>query len=91
MNQEKFQVFSETYRRCLREAIEAHPEKYLIPRGMTPAQGAELTANKILTTMQAKPLGVNYLNSDGFKRTCKALGIKYTVTSIFEYLDIPKK
>lgn len=91
MNQDKFLLFSDTYRRCLREAVEAHPEKYLIPRGMTAEQGATVTANKILDTMRTKPHGVNYLNSDGFRRTCKMLGIKYTVTAIFEYLEIPKK
>lgn len=91
MHQVKFQLFSETYRRCLREAMEAHPEKYFFPRGLTIEQGAEQTATKMLTAMATKPLGVNYTNSDGFKRTCKALGIKYTVTAIFEYLEIPRK
>lgn len=54
---------------------------------MTAAEGATMTANKMLAGIASSPMGVNY-GGNGFKNACKTLEIKNTRKAIFEYLEI---
>lgn len=87
MNEDRFKQFSEVYRTCLREAVEAHPDRYMTPRSMTPAEGAAFLADKILAAVHDHPHMVNYRSGEAFKRACKALGIPHTVKAIMAYLE----
>ena len=85
MNQDKFESFSKAYREKLVEVVAAKPDQFFY----TPAE-ASIVADKMLKAISEEPLMVNY-NGEGFKRACKALGIKNTRKAIFEYLGIEKK
>jgi hypothetical protein len=94
MNQEKFMVFSRAYEKGLHEAVIANPKDYArcAPgRGgcqrSTPETFAKTVSARMLDAISSKPYAVNY-NGDGFKRACKALGIKHTRKAIFDYLEI---
>lgn len=84
MNAEKFERFSAAYLTGLHAAVLADPEAYgfadIVPH----------VADKMLTSMAENPMGVNY-DGGGFKRACKALGIKHTRKAIFAYLEVPPK
>jgi hypothetical protein len=90
MNQEKFKTFSEAYRVGLQEAVAKDPEKYFT-QGATPEKYAEVVSARMLESIGGgKHFGVNY-EGGGFRRACKALGIKHTRKAILEYLEIPTK
>ncbi len=90
MNEERFKLFSEAYRAGLLAAMRARPEAYVMLKSAEDVPfAAELTADKMLKAIKDKPAMVAY-NGDGFKRTCKALGISNTRKAIFEYLEISK-
>jgi hypothetical protein len=90
MNQEKFKTFSEAYKKGLLEAVTAKPEDYFT-QGATPEQYAEVVGKKMLDHIGGgRHFGVSY-DSTGFKKACKALGIKHTRKAILEYLEIPIK
>lgn len=98
---ERFATFSAAYRAGLLAAVLARPHDYMIgtrekqlPNGTvrgeyvteTPEQYAERVAVKILAVMADRPYGVNY-DSDGFRRACKALGIRATRKAILAYIN----
>lgn len=83
MNEAKFAEFSEAYRAGLAEAVEMFPHEYAFPLEKAPE-----VADKILRKIRENPKGVTYTNSIGFKKACSKLGIKYTVKSIFTFLEI---
>lgn len=85
MNQDNFESFSKAYREKLTEAVVAKPNHFFYSPG-----DASTVADKMLKAIVTNPLMVNY-GGEGFKRTCKALGIKNTRKAIFEYLGIEKK
>lgn len=90
MNQEKFALFSAAYKKGLEEAVAAKPEAYFT-QGATPEKYAEVVSARMLASIGGgKHFGVNY-EGGGFKRACKALGIKHTRKAILEYLEIPVK
>lgn len=88
MNSEKFATFGEAYKKGLREAVEADQKKPAEARQylMVPDDALNV-AERMLRAITERPLAVNY-GGDGFRRTCKALGIKPTRKAIFEYLEI---
>lgn len=87
MNQEKFATFSAAYRVALEAAVTANPEDY-VTRGATPSEYARVVGDRMLGLIASgKHMGINY-DSDGFKRTCKALGIKFTRKAMLAYLEI---
>ena len=73
-------IFWETYQRCLAEAVTAKPEEYMLNPGETAAQYAARVAPKMQAAGMA---GVNW-SSPGFRRTAKALGVKFTRTALVE-------
>lgn len=89
-NQERMETFSASYTDNLIEACKAHPEKYAIHWagfGDDAEAYAKSTASKMLAIIAEKGIGAVTINpSDGFKRTCKALGIKQTYKAIEAYL-----
>jgi len=85
MNPSKFAEFSEAYRASLTEAVEYQPHLYAYGPDKVPE-----VANKMLKAISENPRSVTYTNSPGFKLTCGKLGIKYTVKSIMEYLEVRK-
>jgi hypothetical protein len=89
MNTEKFNQFSKAYEQGLREAIEIDQEKAPEDREYTyEVHFVPIVLDRMLKAIQTNPRGVNYTCSKGFKRACKLLGIKHTVKSIFQYLEI---
>jgi len=89
MNQAKFAEFSEAYRAGLEEAV-AHEKnapdadkRYAYDVSKVPE-----VADKMLKAIAVNPRSVTYTNSPGFKKACGKLGIKYTVKSIMEYLEV---
>ena len=87
MNQEKFALFSEAYRKGLQEAVAAKPEDYFT-QGATPEVYAETVSKRMLDHIGGgKHFGVNY-EGGGFRRACKTLGIKHTRKAILAYLEI---
>jgi len=87
MNPEAFDRFSRAYRAGLRTAVTSNPADYAIHDGEMAEEYAARCADKILASIARNPRGVNY-DGGGFKRTCKALGIKYTRKAIWEYLQV---
>lgn len=83
MNTEHFEKFSKAYSEGLAAANKAEPENYFYKS----ADEVAVVAARMLTAIGSKPYGVNY-SGGGFKRACKALGIKNTRKAIFEYLEI---
>lgn len=81
MNQDKFKVFSELYRKNLAKAVQEHPEQYGYQLETVPE-----VATRMLLKLEHSPMGLNY-DSIGFKLTCKELKIKYTRKAILEYLE----
>ncbi len=88
MNKVSFQVFSDAYRASLSAAVESDPSQYAIAQGETPSQYADRVASKILSKIESGGhYSINY-DSPGFRRTCKALGIKFTRKAILEYIGV---
>jgi hypothetical protein len=89
MNQDKFLQFGEAYRKGLRSAVEADMKKPADKQEYSgvPLDQTDVVVERMLRAITLKPLGVNY-NGDGFRRTCKLLGIKPTRKAIFEFLEI---
>jgi hypothetical protein len=81
MNQVKFAVFSEAYRKALPEAVASNPKDY------APNFNSAVVADRMLAQLALAPSMVNY-DSKGFKLVCKALEIKPTRKAIFEYLEV---
>ncbi len=87
MNQDKFTLFSEAYRVGLQEAVTKNPDDYFM-QGVTPEKYAEVVSARMLASIGGgKHFGVNY-EGGGFRRACKALGIKHTRKAILAYLEI---
>jgi ABC-type uncharacterized transport system YnjBCD substrate-binding protein len=83
MNEAKFAEFAEAYRAGLTEAVEMFPHEYVYKVELVPQ-----VAEKMLAAIKKNPKSVTYTNSPGFKKACNKLGIKYTVKSIMEYLEV---
>lgn len=88
MNSDKFKTFGEAYKKGLLAAVEADNEKPIADRQYELLPHNVLAvATRMLAAIAERPLAVNY-NGDGFRRTCRLLGIKPTRKAIFEYLEI---
>jgi hypothetical protein len=87
MNPEAFDRFSRAYRAGLRTAVTSNPADYAIHDGEAAEEYAARCADKMLQAISDNPSSVNY-DGDGFKRACRALGIKYTRKAIWEYLQV---
>lgn len=83
MNNEKLTTFMDTYRVCLREAVRKYPLKYDYGTGDT-----DKVVDKMRRAILVNPKMVNYRDSEGFKLTCRSLGIKHTVREILAYLEV---
>lgn len=55
MNQVKFELFSVAYTAGLIAAVTKDPQSYLLPKNMTAAEGATMTANKMLAGIASSP------------------------------------
>lgn len=87
MNQEKFALFSNAYRKGLEGAVTEDPDKYFM-QNTTPEKYAEVVSARMLASISGgRHLGVIY-EGGGFRRACKTLGIKHTRKAILEYLEI---
>ena len=86
MNQIRFKLFSDEYRKALLAAVRSSPEDYEIQDFSQVTQFAERTASKMLEAIQSKGLGMVSIDGKGFKHACKALRIKHTRKAINDFL-----
>jgi hypothetical protein len=94
INPERLERFEAAYRDALRDAVTSKPQDYMIGGRLahgklerfdeTPEQYAERTA----TTMIDAIVNMRAVSFDGcgFRRACKALGIRPSRVSIYEFL-----
>ena len=82
MNAERFALFSAAYHEGLRAAVEANPEDYDYG-----PEGAPVVVARIMATISAQGINAVSVLGGGFRRACKALGIKHTRKAIVAYLD----
>ncbi len=82
MNAERFKLFGAAYLDGLTAAVKANPEEY----GYGP-EGVPTVVARMLAAISAKGPGSVNLDGGGFRRACKALGIKHTRKAITAYLD----
>jgi hypothetical protein len=80
----RWETFSAAYREGLRAAVAANPRDFLLD-GHSQEEFVERVSARMLLGISEHPMGVHYA-SDGFRRTCKALGIKHTRKAILAYL-----
>lgn len=73
------QIFTETYTEKLTECVREMPDEYAFPESRVP-----LVVEKMTAAIQA-----GTFNHDGhaIRRTCRALGIKYTRKAIVEFVS----
>ena len=83
MNNEKLTTFIDTYRVCLKEAVARFPLKYYYG-----IEDTDKVVDKMHRAILVNPKMVNYREGEGFKLTCRSLGIKHTVRDILAYLEV---
>jgi hypothetical protein len=84
----KLALLKAQYVQSLTEAVEANPNDYVWAGAVTGHKTPQEVADKMFATIQRGGIGmVTITNSDGWKRTCKALGIKQTYKAIDEWLE----
>lgn len=82
MNAERFETFSTQYRAQLAMIGAENPDYFKGNR--TPSK----IADNMLAEIRVNGIrSVTIANSEGFKRTCKTLGIKQTYIAIEKYLN----
>ena len=81
VNPVKLAIFAEAYRAGLAAAVAEAPDAYAYG-----AADAPKVALKMMRTIAAQPMGVNY-DGGGFRRAARALGIKHTRKAILEFLE----
>lgn len=92
MNANRFEQFSEAYRAGLFAAVHLNPGEYALRHGETDEAYALRVSTVMLEAIKERGLGsVRVACSDGFKRTCGILGIRYTVKAIAEFLECPTR
>lgn len=93
MNQEerrasKLTAFTSAYFVGLLAAIEADQVKPSEKREYHYGpEGVEIVVDKMMRAIASNPNSVNY-GGNGFRLTCKLLGIKHTRKAIFAFLEI---
>ena len=90
MNNSRFETLSEVYRRNLIAAVQDNPSNYMLGRlgaPSDPVEYANSTADKMLARVKETGMMTVSKDGEGWKRTCKELGIKHTYKAIEEYLN----
>jgi hypothetical protein len=88
VNPERFKLFSDAYRAGLVEAVTAsaakpgHADRYAYEPVFAPQ-----VAERMIATIGSQGLKTVNIDGGGFRRACKALGIKQTYKAITAYLE----